>query len=404
MSSLVIDYSTVQLSGIPLSAVNVLKVIASCKSLVRYIKKVRTKKCNCIFCFHVSKNGLNKSIQDQGGLSVVQSTVVRWLSFISLLESIEKSYKQIKKVLADKKKTFTIDKIIVSQLIRLLKPFKHILVIIQRGKTPSIHMVTIAILTLREALRSYESLIKYSKDHEINSPIEDASDDDESIEEDEGMYLLMKIPFEKTIPFVFTGIQFFRSRIYQLLNTMFTLEPIHLAATLLHPRYRLLKKCSSNEVRECHFYIRNRMASVKAIEQKESMSDVPPDDSRFQDIASIEPVKKKPKRFGEDFETGNLSDEYDNESDDELSKYLEQRVDIESIDDNPLKFWYDNRLVYPILSRVARSIFSIPATTSNVERHFSASGMMISSRRTRLNPEQVNNALFVRSVKKNERS
>ncbi|CAF4386552.1 unnamed protein product [Rotaria sp. Silwood2] len=33
-----------------------------------------------------------------------------------------------------------------------------------------------------------------------------------------------------------------------------------------------------------------------------------------------------------------LSDEFDNESDDELNKYLEQRIDIESIDDNPLAF------------------------------------------------------------------
>jgi hypothetical protein len=184
---------------------------------------------------------------------------------------------------------------------------------------------------------------------------------------------------------------------------MFTLEPIHLAATLLHPRYRLLKKCSSYEVRECHFYIRQRIAQIKAMEKKKSQSDVLVQGSPMVNNAtSDEPVKKKPKRFGEDFETGNLSDEFDNENDDELSKYLEQRIDIESIDDNPLTFWYENRFAYPILSRLARSIYSIPATTTNVERQFSASGMMISSRRTRLNPEQVNNAMFLRSVKKNE--
>lgn len=199
---------------------------------------------------------------------------------------------------------------------------------------------------------------------------------------------------------MFAGIQFFRSRIYQLLYTMFTLEPIYLAATLLHPKCRLLKKCHSNEVRECHFYIRNRLAKIKTIEQKKTMSDLPSGHSNIQDATLMEPVKKKTKRFGEDFETGNLSDEYDNKSDDELSKYLEQRIDTESIDENPLKFWYDNRFTYPNLSRLARSIFSISATTANVERQFSASGMMISSRRTRLNLEQVNNALFLRSIKK----
>ena len=133
---------------------------------------------------------------------------------------------------------------------------------------------------------------------------------------------------------------------------------------------------------------------------KKNISDLSSVHSNFQDATSIEPLKKKPKRFGEDFETGNFSDEYDNKSDDELSKYLEQRIDIESIDENPLKFWYDNRFTIPKLSRLARSIFSNPATTANVERQISASRMMISSRRTRLNPEQVNSALFLRSLKK----
>jgi hypothetical protein len=75
---------------------------------------------------------------------------------------------------------------------------------------------------------------------------------------------------------------------------------------------------------------------------------------------------------------------------------------MESIDNNPLIFWYTHRFTYPTLSRLARSIYSIPESTANVEQQFSASGMMISSRRTKLNPEQINNAMFLRSVKRNE--
>jgi len=70
------------------------------------------------------------------------------------------------------------------------------------------------------------------------------------------------------------------------------------------------------------------------------------------------------------FETRNLSDEFDNESDDELNKYLEQRIDIASINDNPLTFWYEHQFTYPTLSRLARSIYSIPTTTANVEHQF----------------------------------
>ncbi|CAF5099123.1 unnamed protein product [Rotaria sp. Silwood1] len=208
---------------------------------------------------------------------------------------------------------------IISQLVHLLKPFKQVLVIIQKGKTPSLHLVTIVILTLRRSLESYSSLIEYNKNYEIDQSSEDLSENEDEYVEEEGNYL--------NVPYM---------------------------------------KC----------------------------------DSMANNVTLNEPVKKKPKRFGEDFETRNLSDEFDNECDDELNKYLEQRIDTESIDDNPLSFWYHHRLTYPILSQLARSIYSIPASTANVERTFSGSGMMINSRRTRLNPEQINNAMFLRSVKK----
>ncbi len=73
---------------------------------------------------------------------------------------------------------------------------------------------------------------------------------------------------------------------------------------------------------------------------------------------------------------------------------------MESIDDNPLTFWYEHRFAYPTLFQLSRSIYSIPATAANIERQFSASGMMISSRCTRLNLHQINNAMFLGSVKK----
>ena len=124
-----------------------------------------------------------------------------------------------------------------------------------------------------------------------------------------------------------------------------------------------------HEVRQCHSYIRSRMAQIKATELNKSKSYVLQEYSTTNnDTALDEPLKKKQKRFGEEFEAGNFSDEYDDESGDELNKYLEQRIDMASIDDNPLAFWYKYQSNYPILSKLARSIYSIPATTANVER------------------------------------
>jgi len=80
-----------------------------------------------------------------------------------------------------------LDKKVISQLIHLLKPFKHVLLIIQKGKTPSLHLVTIAVLTLPQALETYTSLIEYNKNYGNNSSTED---EDESFEEEgEGNYL-----------------------------------------------------------------------------------------------------------------------------------------------------------------------------------------------------------------------
>ena len=42
-SSYIVDYSTIKLSEIPSSALNILKTIVSCKLAVKYIKKVRDK-------------------------------------------------------------------------------------------------------------------------------------------------------------------------------------------------------------------------------------------------------------------------------------------------------------------------------------------------------------------------
>ena len=313
---------------------------------------------------------MNKIIQDQGGVAVLQATVVRWLSMSQLLESINRSYRQLRKILGDRKKVIVLDKLIILQLIILLRPFKHIILFIQKCKEPTLHLVTIAILTLGDAFNTHKSLLKYGQSYQTNPSGEEPEEDEEYLEENEG---LIHANYINWIMFSFLlGICSFRVRLYQLLNTMFVLEPIHLADTLLHPWYKLLKKCSSYEVRECYAYIRTGMAHIRA--DQKNKTTLQQQTKTTDDPNTSEPVKKIPKRFGEDFETGNLSDEFDGEHDGKLSKYLKLRIDTDSIKDNPLTFWYENRFIYPILSQLARSIFSIPATTANVERQFSAGG------------------------------
>jgi hypothetical protein len=105
------------------------------------------------------------------------------------------------------------------------------------------------------------------------------------------------------------------------------------------------------------------------------------------------PPKKKQKRFGEQFESGNVSDEYDTQEDEELDRYLSMRLVLEKINDNPLSFWREQVNAFPTLSSLARRLQSILATTACVERTFSGGGQVVTERRTNLSPSQMDNIL-----------
>jgi hypothetical protein len=135
---------------------------------------------------------LNKDIQAEGGVSLCQSTKVRWLSTMQLLESIDRSFKETRRVLQAKKKPFAIDQRIIKSLILLLRPFKHTITVIQRGNEPSLYLVLICVLSLRKALGSFDNLIEFSKENSEPLSRKDYEIDDDQYdlesEEPDGEY------------------------------------------------------------------------------------------------------------------------------------------------------------------------------------------------------------------------
>ena len=67
---------------------------------------------------------------------------------------------------------------------------------------------------------------------------------------------------------------------------------------------------------------------------------------------------------------------------------------------NSLIFWHHHQEKFPYLAKLARRLYSIPATSACVERQFSADGLLISERRSSLNPDTVENVLFIQSIHK----
>ena len=97
-------------------------------------------------------------------------------------------------------------------------------------------------------------------------------------------------------------------------------------------------------------------------------------------INSSEPTKKKHKSIENQFVD---HDESFNEASlfiqpsvsqkcDELDKYMKMATDDRLKTSNPLPFWHYYKEKLPNLAKLARRLFSIPATPANVERQFSA--------------------------------
>ncbi|CAF3643806.1 unnamed protein product [Rotaria sp. Silwood1] len=103
---------------------------------------------------------------------------------------------------------------------------------------------------------------------------------------------------------------------------------------------------------------------------------------------------------GEDYEYD--SDEYGSNTNqfDELDQYLIMKIDKSLITYNPLDFWRYHAKQFPLLSKLAKRIYSISATSCNVEHQFSSAGLVINQGRTNINPEHIDNILLIRSFKK----
>ncbi|CAF3218861.1 unnamed protein product [Rotaria sp. Silwood2] len=84
----------------------------------------------------------------------------------------------------------------------------------------------------------------------------------------------------------------------------------------------------------------------------------------------------------------------------ELNKYLRMSIDDQYKISNPLFFWQHHQHKLPYLAKLARLLYSIPATSACVEQQFSAGDLLINERRSSLNPDTVQNVLFIRSIQK----
>ena len=79
----------------------------------------------------------------------------------------------------------------------------------------------------------------------------------------------------------------------------------------------------------------------------------------------------------------------------EIEKYRSITLsDDEILDFELLPWWCSHIGVFPILAKIARAVFAVPATAAHIERVWSSGGLTITSRRSRLSPHFVKYLLF----------
>lgn len=159
------------------------------------------------------------------------------------------------------------------------------------------------------------------------------------------------------------------------------LDPLHFSAILLDPRAKN-SGCISQEQREiglvairrhlCDFEMNINTGEPEAVIVRDT-SLTPEEDDFYGSSAAQPPMTPT-----------------------ELQKYLNQPL--APRDTHPLDWWKENNSTFPVLSRVARVLLSIPASSATSERAFSAAGYIINKRRVRLHHENVDKLLFIRSA------
>ena len=84
----------------------------------------------------------------------------------------------------------------------------------------------------------------------------------------------------------------------------------------------------------------------------------------------------------------------------ELDRYLKMLTDDKYKTASPLPFWQFHQNKLPYLPKLARHLYSIPATSVDVEQQFISAGVLVNERRSSLNSDTIEDVLFIRSIQK----
>jgi len=172
----------------------------------------------------------------------------------------------------------------------------------------------------------------------------------------------------------FNELELLKSRAMTYLIEKFPDEMFYKVGMFLNPKFRRLRMLPEEERENVYGYVSNAISN-----------------SIGQEAPQV-PNKKKKLDFNE------WADYSENSVENELNLYRHQSLS-ENVDENLLNWWKNHSSTFPSLARLAKQILSIPASSASSERNFSTAGSVITERRTRLSPNNVDAILFIHGCK-----
>lgn len=301
-------------------------------------------------------------LQNKLSKSLKASVDTRWNSSFFMLKSIADVYCEVKELLSQRKeesKLIEIRQPCLEKLISFLEKFKIASDEIEATKRPTLFLVIIW----------YNRLLKH---------LEVTDDDDGNFRD-------------------------LKSSCHAIFKETFEINKYHKMAIFLHPKMKSLKILNDRtEIDSVHAEINNLISaySKKIKDENTNVTDrksIPSYES-MEIICKKNPAKKQKIKCNiSDFED---TDESDNEIS-ELERYIALKPgkfrDSDGNQTDVLKWWHTNEANFPLLSRIAKFILSIPASSAASERDFSSAGLTLSDRRTNLCPKRLDDILFLHS-------
>ena len=106
-------------------------------------------------------------------------------------------------------------------------------------------------------------------------------------------------------------------------------------------------------------------------------------------LIGSQPAKKKRKFFDDEDESSNKPKDYN----DEFENYLKERT--LRMSDNPFSWWNGNKVLYPLLAKLARKYLTVQATSTPAERVMSEMGNILTKKRLAMSDETFSMAIYL---------